>query len=316
MNCDVVVAGDALAQAEQGTLGQAKSVAGEKNVLSKGDGELSEKQQKSSSSASRPPQGTTAHSAPFLGSARCFVALTRDLGVTGLIMALSYVCEKHPPFAASSKHYDRDLFLFVCILFFGYAWYTRAPVAGGEHQVPPPILGRAQTEEWKGWMQFVFLMYHYFHAAEVCTCARARSCTTLPSKHSLELLLLLFASTTTTDGDVCVHTNISSGPNFAGVCVCVRCCVWARMTNIHTHIHIHTYKRQVYNSVRVMITCYVWMTGFGNFSFFYFRRDFGWLRVTQMLWRLNFAVVLLLLWHGNTFVCFLFCFLRLQRQGP
>eukprot|EP01035_Chromulina_nebulosa_P018679 gene18679-24426_t len=38
-----------------------------------------------------------------------------------------------------------------------------------------------------------------------------------------------------------------------------------------------------------MITCYVWMTGFGNFSFFYVKRDFGWLRVVQMLWRLNFS---------------------------
>ncbi len=52
------------------------------------------------------------------------------------------------------------------------------------------LLNRDQTEEWKGWMQFVFLLYHYYHAEEV------------------------------------------------------------------------------YNSIRVMITCYVWMTGFGNFSFF------------------------------------------------
>ena len=164
---DEPVADDSLSQAEQGTRGQAKKeklVSGEKKDSSNGDGDLSRK--KELGSASRPPKGTAAHSAPFVGSARCFVLLTRDLGVTGLIMALSYVCEKHPPFAASSKHYDRDLFLFVCILFFGYAWYTRAPVTD---EKVPPILGRAQTEEWKGWMQFVFLMYHYFHAAEVCT---------------------------------------------------------------------------------------------------------------------------------------------------
>ena len=49
------------------------------------------------------------------------------------------------------------------------------------------ILNREQTEEWKGWMQFSFLMYHYFHAEDT------------------------------------------------------------------------------YNAIRVMITCYVWMTGFGNF---------------------------------------------------
>lgn len=31
------------------------------------------------------------------------------------------------------------------------------------------VLNREQTEEWKGWMQFMFLMYHYFSAHEVGT---------------------------------------------------------------------------------------------------------------------------------------------------
>lgn len=64
---------------------------------------------------------------------------------------------------------------------------------------------------------------------------------------------------------------------------------------------------EVYNSVRVMITCYVWMTGFGNFSFFYIKQDFGWLRVVQMLWRLNFAVVFLMMTHGNTYILYYIC---------
>lgn len=29
---------------------------------------------------------------------------------------------------------------------------------------------------------------------------------------------------------------------------------------------------EVYNAIRIMITCYVWMTGFGNFSFFYIKQ--------------------------------------------
>lgn len=31
---------------------------------------------------------------------------------------------------------------------------------------------------------------------------------------------------------------------------------------------------EVYNAIRIMITCYVWMTGFGNFSFFYIKQVF------------------------------------------
>ena len=56
-----------------------------------------------------------------------------------------------------------------------------------------------------------------------------------------------------------------------------------------------------------MITCYVWMTGFGNFSFFYIKQDFGWLRVVQMLWRLNFSVLLLMMTHGNTYILYYIC---------
>lgn len=49
------------------------------------------------------------------------------------------------------------------------------------------------------------------------------------------------------------------------------------------------------------------MTGFGNFSFFYIKQDFGWLRVVQMLWRLNFTVILLMMTHGNTYILYYIC---------
>jgi hypothetical protein len=162
-------------------------------------------------------------SKPFTGSVECFTNLTSELFRTSLIMALTYICENYWFFEHSQKSYSRDLFMFVLILFFAYAFYTIKPV----HDLS--LLGREQTEEWKGWMQFIFLLYHYFHAEEV------------------------------------------------------------------------------YNSVRVMITCYVWMTGFGNFSFFYMKRDFGWVRVMQMLWRLNFAVLLLMWTHGNTYILYYIC---------
>lgn len=162
-------------------------------------------------------------SKPFEFTLDGFTNLTTELFLTGLIMGLTYVCENHWIFDHSGKEYSRDLFAFVIIVFFLYAFYTIKP----NHDLA--LLGREQTEEWKGWMQFIFLLYHYFHAEEV------------------------------------------------------------------------------YNSVRVMITCYVWMTGFGNFSFFFMKQDFGWLRVVQMLWRLNFSVLLLMWTHGNTYILYYIC---------
>ena len=52
---------------------------------------------------------------------------------------------------------------------------------------------------------------------------------------------------------------------------------------------------------------YVWLTGFGNLSFFYVRRDFGLIRVLQMLWRLNFLVVFLCLTMGNPYILYYIC---------
>jgi hypothetical protein len=162
-------------------------------------------------------------SKPFTGTLDCFNNLTGDLLRISIIMAMTYICERHWFFEHSGKEYSREWFLFILALFFAYAIYTIKPI----HDLS--LLGREQTEEWKGWMQFIFLLYHYFHAEEV------------------------------------------------------------------------------YNSVRVMITCYVWMTGFGNFSFFYIKRDFSWLRLVQMMWRLNFTVVLLMWTHANTWILYYIC---------
>jgi hypothetical protein len=105
-------------------------------------------------------------SKPFIGTLTCFYNLTAELFRTGCVMALTYICENYWIFEHSSKSYSRDLFLFVCILFFMYGIYTRKQVTD------LTLLSREQTEEWKGWMQFVFLLYHYFHAEEVYNSVR------------------------------------------------------------------------------------------------------------------------------------------------
>lgn len=169
--------------------------------------------------------------------------LLHHLSVFGVILLYAYLCEHHPPFAHSGKSYDRDEFFFLTALLIFASVYTWKQNTTSDIQKPTPgtvatlnpdndVLNRHQTEEWKGWMQFMFLLYHYYHAEEI------------------------------------------------------------------------------YNAVRIMITSYVWMTGFGNFSFFYITSDFGIVRLLQMLWRLNFLVVFLCLTQGTTYILYYICILH------
>ncbi|XP_031745361.1 protein REDUCED WALL ACETYLATION 2-like [Cucumis sativus] len=91
------------------------------------------------------------------------------------------------------------------------------------------FLNRHQTEEWKGWMQVIFLMYHYFNA------------------------------------------------------------------------------REIYNVGRVCVAAYVWMTGFGNFSYYYARKDFSLSRFAQMMWRLNFLVFMCCIVLDNSYMLYYIC---------
>lgn len=45
---------------------------------------------------------------------------------------------------------------------------------------------------------------------------------------------------------------------------------------------------EIYNAIRVFIAAYVWMTGFGNFSYYYIRKDFSLARFAQVILRLLF----------------------------
>lgn len=40
---------------------------------------------------------------------------------------------------------------------------------------------------------------------------------------------------------------------------------------------------EIYNAIRVFIAAYVWMTGFGNFSYYYIRKDFSIARFAQVI---------------------------------
>ena len=137
-----------------------------------------------------------------------------NMSFLGLIMFYAYLCEYHPPFPHAPKSYDRDEFFFMTALLIVISLYTlkkNDPTVGvtssskdgsssstaktlsssdswnsdshttitanNQRQVAPvnektEVLNRDQTEEWKGWMQFMFLLYHYYHAEEVYNAIR------------------------------------------------------------------------------------------------------------------------------------------------
>eukprot|EP00878_Enallax_costatus_P021635 GHUV01022920.1.p1 GENE.GHUV01022920.1~~GHUV01022920.1.p1 ORF type:complete len:409 (+),score=95.11 GHUV01022920.1:422-1648(+) len=122
------------------------------------------------------------------------------------------------------QFYNRDLFLFLFVCL--------TCVALGSSLQPVRkelLLNRPQTEEWKGWMQVLFLLYHYFEA------------------------------------------------------------------------------REFYNAIRIFIAGYVWMTGFGNFSYYYRTGDFSIGRFCQMMWRLNFLVIFCCIVLQNSYMLYYIC---------
>lgn len=143
--------------------------------------------------------------------------------ITGLVMCYFYFCDYKKIFPMTPRVYNRDTFLFlIFLMFFIATMVTLRPTKDN-------LLSRDQTEEWKGWMQVMFIWYHYFAAKE-----------------------------------------------------------W-------------------YNWIRIYIACYVWMTGFGNFSFFWVREDYSLWRVFKMLWRLNFLVVLICGVVSNEYMLYYIC---------
>ncbi|XP_027185641.1 protein REDUCED WALL ACETYLATION 3-like [Coffea eugenioides] len=159
-------------------------------------------------------------------------ATLRAMSEMGGILIYFYMCDRTNLFADSTKSYNRDLFLFLYILLI----IASAMTSLKKHHDKSAFSGktllylnRHQTEEWKGWMQVLFLMYHYFAAVEI------------------------------------------------------------------------------YNAIRIFIAAYVWMTGFGNFSYYYIKKDFSLARFAQMMWRLNFFVALCCIILNNDYTLYYIC---------
>uniref|UniRef100_M1AL16 O-acetyltransferase n=1 Tax=Solanum tuberosum TaxID=4113 RepID=M1AL16_SOLTU len=87
----------------------------------------------------------------------------------------------------------------------------------------------------------------------------------------------------------------------------------AAMTSFKKHndvlflIYHYFAATEIYNAIRVFIAAYVWMTGFGNFSYYYIRKDFSLARFAQMMWRLNFFVIFCCIVLNNDYVLYYIC---------
>jgi hypothetical protein len=165
-----------------------------------------------------------------------------------LLLGLFFLCDRTSVVPRAKKNYDKDTFWFLWVMLCIIALFTlrraKAPAPkpaaaldaaerGEVAKVVPQDdnlhvkwLQRDQTEEWKGWMQVMFLWYHYFNATDI------------------------------------------------------------------------------YNAIRLYIAAYVWMTGFGNFSYYWVRKDFSLERFCQMQWRLNFLVLWVCLLMANEYMLY------------
>jgi hypothetical protein len=159
-------------------------------------------------------------------------------------MILFYFADRTETFPRDHKHPDKDTFWFLWVVLCIVALFTirkakqpKQTEGNTESETNSVVfhvahLQRDQTEEWKGWMQVMFLWYHYFNAKEI------------------------------------------------------------------------------YNVIRLYIAAYVWMTGFGNFSYYYIRKDFSFSRFLQMQWRLNFMVIWVCAILANEYMLYYINFLH------
>lgn len=137
-----------------------------------------------------------------------------QLKVTAILLLAVFGDRWEPSYPRNDNH-NMTLFWIghAILLVATIATWTRVPPRNGSSRVT--LLSRPQTEEWKGWMQFAFIMYHYYRA-------------------------------------------------------------WS-----------------AYNWIRVFVSSYVWMTGFGNFLYFDKKKDFSIERMVSMFIRINYFPLLL-----------------------
>ena len=102
--------------------------------------------------------------------------LSRAFSVLLLAMCYSFFADRTYLFSKAQKQYSSAEFKTLClaVLAVGMLSIRRSetsskgkPQPSGQAVMDQPFLSRDQTDEWKGWMQFLILIYHYTGASKV-----------------------------------------------------------------------------------------------------------------------------------------------------
>ncbi|XP_071552262.1 N-acetylneuraminate (7)9-O-acetyltransferase [Panulirus ornatus] len=170
--------------------------------------------------ASSPSESDSAQSLT-LGNKGCkkkknpsFQDFLMALGKLGLIMGYFFLCDRTSLFMKENKYFSQlNFWLPLGYVFALGLFFT-------EDTSQTRLLHRDMTDEWKGWMQLVILIYHMTGASQV-----------LP----------------------------------------------------------------IYMHIRVLVSAYLFLSGYGHFSYYWSGRDMGIVRYCQIMFRINFLVVILCL---------------------
>ncbi|KAI4174022.1 MAG: hypothetical protein LQ343_002585 [Gyalolechia ehrenbergii] len=103
--------------------------------------------------------------------------LSQAFGIFALTLLYCFVADRTQLFNKGQKHFAHQEFLTMCAIVFALGVFSirRSPVASSpcrflsvkDRFADQPFLSRDQTDEWKGWMQFVILIYHYTGASSI-----------------------------------------------------------------------------------------------------------------------------------------------------
>lgn len=170
------------------------------------------------------PGGRASFSLRWVYSDRMYPVM-KSLFKMGLIMFYFYLCDRTNFFFKEQKQYSHLVFILVLFVFLALGAWTWSPAQ------QTVFLNRDQTNEWRGWMQLVILLYHYIGASKV-----------LP----------------------------------------------------------------IYVFIRLLVASYLFLSGYGHFSYFWNKGDFGLYRFCQVITRMNILVAVLCLIMGRPYQFYYF----------